>query len=251
MAILQSIPIGCLVLSTTNPRDEPGPIAELAESIKEDGLIQPLVVRMTGSVYEILCGSRRYAACKHLRMDNIPCLVETDPGMRVMDIQLAENVQRRDLNGLEIAKALQTLVRIHGSNDAAARRCHKSASWVIGHLLLLDLVPSGKKLLLDGRLSKANAAAIAKLPAKEQNELIAKLLAGEVPAHELADRSRVAREQGGEPRAARRRASGEVMPTEVTRMYKVLQGWRKLNAAQLACLKNCVDAVYGKVDSAA
>ena len=90
-------------------------IEELAASIKENGLIQPIVVRKVNGIYQIIAGERRYRACCSLNMKQVPCIIEDYDDKQTQTLAIIENIQREDLSPLEEAKAYQALIKEYGN----------------------------------------------------------------------------------------------------------------------------------------
>lgn len=167
-----------IVLSKTNPRkhfnqDE---LRELAASIAEKGIIEPLIVRpKSKSQFELVVGERRYRAAAIAHVTDFPCVVRELSDQAAMDIQIIENLQRKDLTPLEEATAFRALIKSQPDKHSAgsiAARVGKSASWVWDVMKLLDLVPEARKLLDEGRISVNHAIPIARLTPEQQKRVI-------------------------------------------------------------------------------
>ncbi|MEW6770638.1 MAG: ParB/RepB/Spo0J family partition protein [Bacillota bacterium] len=149
-----------------NPRqaretwDEEG-IKELAESIAEHGLLQPVVVRPLGDGYELVAGERRWRACRLLGWESIPALVREYDEVGTATALLVENLQRENLNPLEEALAYRRLIEEFGlSQEEVARRVGKSRAAVANGLRLLHLPPGVLRLLKTGELTAGHARAL-------------------------------------------------------------------------------------------
>ena len=142
--------------------DEQG-LKELADSIKENGVFQPILVRKrkTGSGYELVAGERRLRASKLAGKDSIPAIVVDFNDQQMMEISLLENIQRKDLTPIEEAQAYDQLIRKLGyTQDELAKRIGKSRSNVTNMLRLLNLPTEVKKLVNDGKLTYTQARAL-------------------------------------------------------------------------------------------
>jgi len=148
-------------------------LAELAESIKSSGLIQPIVVRKVGDdKYEIVAGERRWRAAQLAGLENVPCIVNTYSDEETAAVTLIENMQRKDLNPIEEAQSLQRLVDEFGYvHEEVAAVVGKSRSKVTNSLRLLGLNEQVKKLLVERKLSEAHGKILAGLPEKLQTEI--------------------------------------------------------------------------------
>ena len=142
--------------------DEQG-LKELADSIRENGVFQPILVRKrkTGQGYELVAGERRLRASKLAGKDSIPAIVVDFNDKQMMEISLLENIQRKDLTPIEEAEAYDQLIRKLGyTQDELAKRIGKSRSNVTNILRLLNLPGEVKKLVNDGKLAYTQARAL-------------------------------------------------------------------------------------------
>lgn len=114
-------------------------VADLAADIREHGLLQPILVRRSGEGYELILGHRRLAACKSLGMQSVPAVVTDGHNCSRLDLQLAENIQRKDLTHYEVGLALRRMRDHVDSIWDLARRVHRSYPWVTNHLEYADL----------------------------------------------------------------------------------------------------------------
>lgn len=161
---VQSIAIARIRANPLQPRKnfDDESLGELAASIAEHGVIQPILVRRAGDGFEIIAGERRWRAAQRAQVHAIPALVRDDSDSAVAEIALIENVQRQDLNAIEEAEGYQALVRTHGhGQDAVGKLVGKSRSHVANLLRLLELPPSIREMLLRGDLTMGHARAIA------------------------------------------------------------------------------------------
>ena len=137
-------------------------IDELAASIKEHGVIQPIIVRNALRGYEIIAGERRFRASQKIGLEKIPAVVRDFTDQQVMEIALIENVQREDLNAIEIASAYQQLVeKFSYTQEELALKVGKSRSHVANFMRLLQLPEEIKQNVSRGTLSMGHARAIA------------------------------------------------------------------------------------------
>jgi ParB family chromosome partitioning protein len=163
-------------------RMDEGSLYELAESIKSQGVMQPILVRpVSPSGYEIIAGERRFRAAKLAGLDEVPVLVKDVPDESAAVMALIENIQREDLNPLEEAQGLQRLVQeFKLTHEQAAQAVGRSRSAASNLLRLLNLAPPVQQMLMAGDLDMGHARALLPLDAAEQilsaNEIVAKKL---------------------------------------------------------------------------
>jgi ParB family chromosome partitioning protein len=152
-------------------------IAELADSIAERGVLQPILVRPAGDGFEIVAGERRWRAAQRAQLHRIPALVREIDDSTTAEIALIENVQREDLNAIEEAEGYRQLIERHGhTQDEVGRLVHKSRSHIANLLRLLDLPDFVKQSLLRSDISMGHARAVAAAedPEALTREIVAK-----------------------------------------------------------------------------
>lgn len=160
-------------------------IQELAASIREVGILQPLVVRATEEGFELIAGERRLRAAREAGIDRVPVLIRQAHEGESMELALVENLQREDLNPLETAAAYQALMESFGlSRDGLAARLGKSRAAVTNTLRLMQLPESVRSLLVEGRLSEGHARTL--LPLEDEGQMLE--LAGKVESQRLSVR---------------------------------------------------------------
>ena len=143
-------------------------LAELAQSIRENGLIQPCIVRRMGDRYQLIAGERRLRAARMVGLHEVPVVVENIADDRLMEVALIENIQREDLNPIEVAETLERLVKeLHLSHEQIAQRTGKDRTTITNLLRLLRLPKELQLLLAEHRLSMGHARAILGLPTPE------------------------------------------------------------------------------------
>ena len=152
---------------------EPEALAELAESIKAQGVMQPILVRALGAgAYEIIAGERRWRAARMAGLATVPALIKDISDSEALAAALIENIQREDLSPLEEAAGIQRLVQEFGlTHQAIAETLGRSRAAVTNLLRLLDLAPPVRELLAAGRLDMGHARALLALPVQHQIEL--------------------------------------------------------------------------------
>jgi len=149
-------------------------LRELADSIKEQGIIQPLIVRESGSYFELIAGERRWRAAQLLGLKEIPVLVRAADDRSVLELALIENLQRENLNPLEEAQGYSELIeQFHLRQEDVASKVGKSRTVVANALRLLKLPAEVQAYLRDGRLSVGHAKVILGLPGVLEQRLAA------------------------------------------------------------------------------
>ena len=153
-------------------------LAELALSIKEQGVMQPILVRpVDGGVFEIVAGERRWRAAQQAGLREIPALVKNVPDQAALAVALIENIQREDLNPLEEARGLARLIDEFGlTHEAAAKAVGRSRSAVSNLLRLNALAPPVQEYLLAGQIEMGHARALLALPVTQQSGSAARVV---------------------------------------------------------------------------
>ena len=137
-------------------------LADLADSIREHGIIQPLTVRrLSSGYYQIIAGERRWRAARMAGLDQVPAIVIEADDRKAMELAMIENLQREDLNPMEEAEGYQQLMTQYNlTQEETAQRVGKSRSAVANALRLLNLCPSVRAMVEDGRLTSGHARTI-------------------------------------------------------------------------------------------
>ena len=155
-------------------------LGELAQSIKTNGIIQPLIVSQRGDRYQLVAGERRWRAAQMAGLETVPVVVQDLAGNRLLEIALVENIQREDLNPIEVAQAFERLAKELGlSHEQIATRTGKDRTTVTNLLRLLRLPADIQLLLAEHRLSMGHARAILGLPTPELQIQVAEKIAAE------------------------------------------------------------------------
>ncbi len=166
---IRRVSLRTIVPNPLQPRKEfsPEDLASLTDSIRENGLLQPLVVRPSSSApgrYELVAGERRFRAITRLNWEDVPVVVRDVDDQALLVLALVENLQRAELNPLEEAEGYQTLMSTFGLTQAeVATSVGKNRSTVANILRLLKLPPSVRSMLQDGKLSAGHARALVTL----------------------------------------------------------------------------------------
>lgn len=149
-------------------------LQELADSIRQYGVLQPLLVQKRGDLYEIIAGERRWRAAKMAGIKEIPVVIREYGKQQAMEIALIENVQREDLNPIEEAIAYQRLMQeFHLKQEEIAERVSKNRSTITNSMRLLNLVPEVQQMLMEGLISSGHARSLLALSDPEQQILLA------------------------------------------------------------------------------
>lgn len=192
---VQMIPVASIKPHPGQPRrffDEDA-LDELARSIAERGLIQPIVVRPDGGAYQIVAGERRWRAAQRAQLHEIPAIVRAFSDAETLEVALVENIQRQDLNPIEEADGYRRLIAEFGhTQEALGRLVHKSRSHVANLMRLLDLPPGVQGAVADGRLTMGHARAL--VTAKEPEALAEEVMRRGLSVRETEELAR-----GGKP----------------------------------------------------
>ena len=165
-------------------------LKELAESIKTQGVIQPILVRpVADGKYEIIAGERRWRAARMAGLQAVPVVIRDIPDNQALAVALIENIQREDLNPLEQAIGIQRLINEFGlTHQSAAEALGRSRTAVTNLLRLLELAPPVRDLLAEGKLDMGHARALLALPAIRQVELANEIAAKGLTVREVEKR---------------------------------------------------------------
>jgi len=208
----------------------PDSVLELVDSIKEHGILEPLVVAHTPAGYQIIACERRWRAAKMAGLETVPCVIKETTPRRMLEMAIVENVQREDLNALERAEAFNRLaVEFKLSMSDISKQVGKSPSYVTNTLKLLDLPDALKDGLLSSLISEGHARALQGIHEKskmiEAYKQVLKESASVRRAEEIARRVRAMMEGNGEePRPA--------SPTKIV-YHEELDNWRNNMARSL------------------
>ena len=149
-------------------------LQELADSIKQYGILQPLIVQKKGNHYEIIAGERRWRAAKLAGITDVPVLIREYDKQQTMEIALIENVQRADLNPIEEAQAFQQLIQeFHLTQEEIANRVSKNRATITNSMRLLKLDVRVQDMLADGKISSGHARALLGLEEGERQYQVA------------------------------------------------------------------------------
>lgn len=184
-----ALPIDQIDANPLQPRTvfQPEKLRELAQSIEANGIIQPLIVRKKDSRYELVAGERRWRAARMAGLTEVPVVVQNTANERLLEVSLIENIQREDLNPIEVAQAYDRLQHEHGlTHEEIARRTGKDRSSVTNMLRLLRLPADVQLLVAEQRISMGHARALLGLPEEvDQRQLAEKAAAQGLSVREV------------------------------------------------------------------
>ncbi len=162
-------------------------LRELADSIRENGIIQPIIVRQKGSRFEIVAGERRLRAAEMAGMNRIAAMVRATDDSEMLALALVENIHRADLNSIERAKAYQNFMETFSlTQEQAAQKLGQDRSVIANYIRLLNLPAEVKQMLIDGSLDMGHARAILALPTDDLRKRLAnRALAGRLSVREV------------------------------------------------------------------
>jgi ParB family chromosome partitioning protein len=173
---VQRLSLDLIAPSPLQPRTEfrGDQLQELIESIRERGVIQPLIVRKVDGKYELIAGERRWRASRELGLKDAPAIVREASDREVLELALIENLQREDLNPIEEATAYERLSRDFGlTQEDISKRVGKSRASVANAMRLLDLAPDVQSLLKHSRISVGHAKVLLSLKSHEEQKWLA------------------------------------------------------------------------------
>ena len=177
-----TLPICDIVPNPNQPRTHfnESELEELSESIRENGVLQPLLVRKVGKTYQIIAGERRYQASKIAGLEEVPVIIKDVDDQKVMELALIENLQRSDLNPIEEAKGYRQLIKVSGmTQEALSKAVSKSRSAITNSLRLLDLPEQVQDMMFEGKLTAGHARAILAVPFEDQRVKLAEKVVAE------------------------------------------------------------------------
>jgi ParB family chromosome partitioning protein len=152
-------------------------LEELARSIEESGVLQPLVVVPEGNHYKIVVGERRWRAAQKIGLSKIPAIVRQLSDQEQIEVSLVENLQRKDLNPIEVALAYQRLIQeLRYTQEKVAEKVGKDRSSVANFIRLLKLPPEIQRMVAEGKISMGHARALVSLEKPDQQIFLSRLI---------------------------------------------------------------------------
>jgi ParB family transcriptional regulator, chromosome partitioning protein len=208
-AILQEIPTSAIAPNPQQPRQhfDEETLGALAESIREVGVLQPVLLREKGEGYELIAGERRWRAARRVGLQTVPAIIRHADDAAVLQQSIVENVQREELNPLEEAAAYQQLIEDFSlTHDEVANRVGKSRVTVSNMLRLLQLPPTIQRYVKDGSLRMGHARALLGTPDRAfQEQLARRAVSEDLSVREVEEAMR-ARTDAPAPRSPEVRA---------------------------------------------
>jgi ParB family chromosome partitioning protein len=218
---ITQIPVDAIQRNPRQPREnfDEGELENLAASIREHGVIQPLIVSPgKNGIYTLIAGERRLQAARKAGLNTVPVVIRHATDQQLLELALIENIQRADLNALEEAEAYQQLVKeFKLSHETIATRVGKSRSAITNTMLLLDSPAAVKQALVDGRITEGHARAMRTLPAKAQEELLKKIIELDFSVRTT---EMLARKYAGQRYASKRRTALSAEVTDIERRLR-------------------------------
>jgi ParB family chromosome partitioning protein len=206
MKQVSQIPTNQLEPNPLQPRGviNPESISELVESIREHGILEPLIVAKTPAGYQIIAGERRWRAARTLKLEYVPAIIKETTPQQMLEMAIVENVQRKDLNPIERAKAFLRLKdEFSFDNNQIAKKVSKSVPYVINCIKLITLPDAIKDGILSGLISEGHARALSGIGDTrlmiEAYKIILKEKASVRRAEDIARRMRKKIEEGDVP----------------------------------------------------
>ena len=189
-------------------------IAELAASIRENGIIQPLIVRKKGKAYEIVAGERRWRASVKAELKEVPCIVRDIDDEQNMLLAIVENMQREDLNPLEEAEGLNQMIATYGlTQEQVSRSVGKSRPYIANSLRLLKLPEDIKALISEGTISAGHGRALLSVEDEERQKKLTDMILKD--GLSVRETERLASE---EPAARRKKAGRKPKDPDVAKV---------------------------------
>jgi ParB family chromosome partitioning protein len=222
----REIPIAAIRPNPYQPRDafDEQALGALADSIREVGLLQPVLVRPAGDGFELIAGERRWRAAQRVGLQAIPALVRETDDNTALEQALVENLQRDDLNPLEEAAAYQQLIEdFHLTHEQVAARMGKSRAAISNTLRLLQLPPSIQRSVREGQLTMGHARALLGTPDRGFQEAMAKRIVKEdLSVRQVEEAVRARNDGAGADRGPAVEVPGRMRPAGLAELEELL-----------------------------
>lgn len=172
-------------------------LADLSESIKEHGVVQPIIVRQVGSGYQIVAGERRWRASRLAGKKTIPAIVKDCSNLEVMELALIENLQREDLNSIEEALAYKSLIEEYNmTQEEISKKIGKSRPAIANSLRLLQLPETIKVMIAEGKITQGHARALLAIEEeKKQLEMANKIVSQQLNVRQIEKLAKEAKQK--------------------------------------------------------
>ena len=227
MTQMAEIAIGKIIPNPTQPRTQfdDEALAELAESIKQLGVIQPITVKKSGEEYIIISGERRWRAAQMVGVEFLPAYIRDVDDENLHAMALVENIQRQDLNAIEIALGMQRLIEECGlTQEAMADKVGKKRSTVSNYMRLLNLPDEVQLALKEGLISMGHAKAIAGVATEQQVAALKRCIKKSLSVRQMEE---LARKMAAEPASATK--TEEEYPESYSRLVEQLEPYFSQN----------------------
>ena len=227
MTQMAEIAIGKIIPNPTQPRTQfdDEALAELAESIKQLGVIHPITVKKSGEEYIIISGERRWRAAQMVGVEFLPAYIRDVDDENLHAMALVENIQRQDLNAIEIALGMQRLIEECGlTQEAMADKVGKKRSTVSNYMRLLNLPDEVQLALKEGLISMGHAKAIAGVAAEQQVAALKRCIKKSLSVRQMEE---LARKMATEPASATK--TEEEYPESYSRLVEQLEPYFSQN----------------------
>lgn len=223
---VQNLPLDQITASPFQPRTEfrGEHLEELVASIREKGIIQPLIVRKVGDRYELIAGERRWRAALELKLSEAPAIIRVASDLEVLELALIENLQRQDLNPIEEALAYARLHKdFDMTQEAIAKRVGKNRATVANAVRLLDLPADIQSLLKHGKLSVGHAKVLLSLKSPEEQMLLADMIIRQGASVRVAEKlaAQQLAKSGGRRSSSGRAAKESDLPSAIQRVQNL------------------------------
>ena len=197
---IEELPLAKVRPNADQPRKDFSDLEPLVASVKQKGVLQPILVRRKGDHFEIIAGERRFRAAKEAKREKVPVIVLNAGDEEAMELALIENIQRKDLNPIEEAKGYQALIgRFSLTQEQVSERVGKERSTVANSLRLLALCDQVQHDVVSGKISAGHAKILAGLKTKEEQlKWRKKILASELSVRSLEEKI-YGKKKAGEP----------------------------------------------------
>jgi ParB family chromosome partitioning protein len=198
-------------------------LTDLAESIKEHGVVQPIIVRKIGNAYQIIAGERRWRASRLAGKKTIPAIVKECSNLEVMELALIENLQREDLNSIEEALAYKSLIEEYNmTQEEIAKRIGKSRPAIANSLRLLQLPDEIKEMIAAGKITQGHARALLAIESeRKQLDIAEKIISQQLNVRQI---EKMAKEAKGAKKEEKTVDSYQLEIKELEEKLKALLG---------------------------
>ena len=232
MSEMAEVRVADCIANPTQPRTtfDPTALEELADSIRTLGLIQPITVRKQGEKYLIISGERRWRAAQMAELETIPAYIRNVDDQNLHAMALVENIQRQDLNAIEIALGMRRLIEECGlTQDSLAEKVGKRRSTIANYMRLLRLADPVQLAVKEGVISMGHAKAIASIESdKQQTSVLKKIIKANLSVRQTEDYIRTLTQKG---QSAATPTIEEEYPESYTRLVELFEQYFSQNIA--------------------